>query len=107
MSGHIEGPRSRMTDQGATNAVLISTIVTLGSTTGYSLTAEKKLPANKTIVGGFFAMLGCAVLVEVDPEIGGPLAIAIALTAFSLYGLPTLNHYFSNNTGKQLTSVSR
>jgi hypothetical protein len=85
-----------MTDQGATSAVLISTIVTIGSTTGYSLTSEKKLPANKTLVGGFFAMMGCAVLAEIDPNIGGPLAIAIALTAFSLYGIPTLNHYFTN-----------
>lgn len=83
-----------MTPQGANNAVIMSTLVTLGSTTGYSLTAKQSLPANKTVVGGLFAMVGCAVLAEIDPNLGGYLAIAIALTAGTLYGVPTLEHYF-------------
>jgi hypothetical protein len=93
-----------MTDQGAANAVVISTMVTLGSTVGAALSNTQKLPAHKTIVGGFLAMTGCAVLAEIEPNIGGPLAIAIALTAFSLYGIPTLNHYFGNT---RVTSVTR
>jgi len=83
-----------VTSQGANNAVLLGTMVTLGSTTGYSLVAKTSLPATKTVVGGLFAMMGCAVLAEVNPDLGGYLAIAVSLTAFILYGLPTLEHYW-------------
>jgi len=83
-----------MTPQSANTAVLLSTAVTLGSTTGYSLTVKKGLPTNHVVVGGLLAMTGCAILVELDANLGGYLAIAIATTAFMLYGLQTVEHYF-------------
>jgi hypothetical protein len=78
-----------MTERGANNAVVVGSIVTLGSTTASSLTKGNGIHG-KTVVGGFFAMAGCAVLTEINPDLGGYLAILIAGGTFVYYGLPLL-----------------
>lgn len=80
-----------MTPKGANNAVVISSVVTLGSTTGASLTKGNGIHG-KTVVGGFLAMAGCAILTELNPDLGGYLAILIAGGAFVHYGLPLLEN---------------
>lgn len=70
--------------------VLTCTFVTLGSTVGGDLRSGKSLDPKK-IVGGFLAMTLCAVVAEVDGELGAGLAIAIAGTAFVKYGIPALS----------------
>lgn len=87
-----------MTPQGANNAVIVSSVVTLGSTTGASLTSGNGIHG-KTVVGGFFAMAGCAVLTELDPNLGGYLAILIAVGAFIYYGLPLMENLGFKKSG--------
>lgn len=75
----------------AENVVLTSTFVTLGSTVGGHLAETSNFPSSRVIVGGFFAMLLCAIVAEVNGELGGALSVAIAGTAFVMYGLPAIN----------------
>lgn len=78
----------------AQQLVVVATFVTLGSTSAAALRGTQKLPDTKIIVGGFFAMMGCSLITELDVKIGLGLATLIAGTAFVTYGLPTLNGYF-------------
>jgi hypothetical protein len=70
--------------------VLTATLITLASTTGSDLRTGEKSLNPKHIVGGFLAMALCAVIAEVDGELGAGLAIAIAGTAFVQFGLPAI-----------------
>lgn len=88
-----------MTPKGANNAVIISSMVTLGSTTASSLTKGNGIHG-KTVVGGFFAMAGCAVLTELNPDLGGYLAILVAGGVFVHYGLPLLENIFPGKKQK-------
>lgn len=82
-----------MTEERAQEIIILSTFVTLASTSGAELKGIKKaknLHPSRTIIGGFFAMLGCSVLAEVAPDAGAYLAILVAGAAFFAFGLPTI-----------------
>ena len=82
-----------MNESRAQELVILSTFVTLASTSGAELKGIRKaknLHPSRTVIGGFFAMLGCSVLAEAAPEAGAYLSILVAGTAFFAYGLPTI-----------------
>lgn len=86
-----------MTEQRAQEIIVLATLVTLASTSGAELkgiSKAKNLHPSKTLVGGFFAMLGCSILAEVAPEAGAYLAVLVSGTAFFAYGLPTIESYY-------------
>ncbi|MGA2655834.1 MAG: hypothetical protein ABSF18_07680 [Gammaproteobacteria bacterium] len=74
--------------------VLTSTGVLLGSTVGGHLAQYGTWPSEQVIVGGFFAMLGCSILAEVNGELGEALAILIAGSALVIYGIPAINNKY-------------
>lgn len=87
-----------MTETRAQQLVILATFITIGSTSLAELKSipqAKNLHPHRTIVGGFFAMLGCSILAEAAPETGAYLALIVAGTAFVTYGLPTTESYFS------------
>lgn len=72
---------------------MLATFITIGSTSGAELRGIKKaanLHPSRTIVGGFFAMLGCSILAEFAPSAGAYLAILVSGVAFFTYGLPAI-----------------
>lgn len=83
----------------AQQIVLLSTFVTLSSTSAAELKGVKKaqhLHPARTVIGGFFAMLGCSIVAEFAPSVGAYLAVLVAGVAFFEWGLPTLesSHWF-------------
>lgn len=94
-----------MNQSSAESAVVVAAMVTLASTSFASLsTGEFKsggfansLPSGRTVAGTFLAFAVLGMITEVAPEIGVGLSVAVAGTAFTLYGLPTILHYFGNS----------
>lgn len=85
-----------MTQSGAESAVIVASIVTLGST-AFSSIAEGNLPSGRTVAGTFLAFAILGGITEVAPEIGAGLSVAVAGTAFTIYGLPTILKYFGGS----------
>lgn len=80
--------------------VLTSAMVTLGSTVGASMLPSKyggkgELPTPRLLFGTAIAFTGLSILADFRPELGGPLAFAVAVTAATYYGFPLLERYFS------------
>ena len=93
-----------MTEQRAQQLIVMMLFITVGSTSLAELKGipqASKLHPHRTIVGGFFAMLGCSVLAEVNPDFGAYLAMLVAGTTFFKYGLPTIESYFGEEKGKK------
>jgi hypothetical protein len=93
-----------VTEQRAQEIIIICTFITLASTSGAELKGIKKaakLHPQRTIVGGFFAMLLCSLLAEVAPEAGAYLAILVSGVAFFGYGLPTIESYYETSKVKK------
>jgi len=90
-----------MSEARAQEIIVIATLITLASTSGAELQGIKKaknLKPGRTIVGGFFAMLGCSILAEVAPEAGAYLAVLVAGGAFFRYGLPALEEIMASSS---------
>jgi len=86
-----------MTEQRAQQIIVTATFVTIASTSLAELKAIPKaagLKPSHTIVGAFFAMLGCSIIAELDPRTGAYLAIMVAGGVAINYGLPTLESYY-------------
>lgn len=86
-----------MNEQRAQEIIVLTTFITLASTSGAELKGiekAKNLHPSRTIVGGFFAMLGCSILAEAAPEAGAYLAVLVSGTAFFAYGLPAIESGF-------------
>jgi hypothetical protein len=82
-----------MTKDGANMAVGTAALVTLASTSFMAL-SDGNMPSGRTVAGSFLAFAGLAGIAELAPEVGVGLSVAVAGTAFTLYGLPTLLKYF-------------
>jgi hypothetical protein len=95
-----------MTTDQAQRFIVLATFVTLGSTVSNVLKKPKgqkeELHAHRVIAGGFFAMMGCAILAEFDTDVGVGLATLVAGGAFFKYGLPVLNEGFGQEKGKRI-----
>lgn len=95
-----------MTEPQAQQAIVLMTLVTIGSSTSAYLLGTKTKPAvnektvRKTVVGGFAAMLLCSMLAEADPLAGVSLALLVGGGVFIKYGLPTLTAYYSEGKKK-------
>lgn len=86
-----------MTEPRAQQIIVLCTLITIGSTSGAELkgiSKAKNLHPSRTLVGGFFAMLGCSILAEFAPSAGAYLAILVSGGAFFTYGLPTIESYY-------------
>jgi hypothetical protein len=82
-----------MNEARAQQIIVLCTLVTLGSTSAAELKGIPKavnLHPSRTLIGGFFAMLGCSILAEFAPSAGAYLAVLVSGTAFFAYGLPTI-----------------
>lgn len=92
-----------MDDSKAQQYIVIATFITLASTiAGSQIHPKGSKPIRNirhTVVGGFFAMLGCSIIAEVDPLAGVGLAVLVSGGAFLAYGLPSLETYY--NQGKK------
>jgi hypothetical protein len=91
-------------------AILSSALVTLGSTVSASVLPTKyggkgDLPAPRLLIGTGLTFFGLSLLGDAAPSIAGPLALAIAMTAFTYYGLPVLDNYFVQ--GKNVNPVGQ
>jgi len=90
-----------ITDNWNTEAVILtSAIVTTGSTFGASVLPESVggqggLPHPRLIFGTAFTFIGLSILGQFAPEVAGPLALAIAVTAMTYYGMPLLDNAFN------------
>lgn len=82
----------------SSKVLLASGIVTSMSTFGYSVMPEKyggagKFPPAPLVFGTALAFTGLSLLDGFQPALAGPLSAAIAVTAFTYYGLPILSNY--------------
>jgi hypothetical protein len=87
-----------MTEQRAQQIIITATFVTIASTSLAELKGipkAKNLHPSHTIVGAFFAMLGCSIIAEVDARTGAYLAILVAGGVAVNYGLPTIESYYA------------
>ena len=88
--------------------VLSSAIVTIGSTTAASVLPESmggrgELPKPRMLIGGVIAFAGLSMLSDAAPGVAGPLAIAMAFTAMTYYGVPMLEAWFTENPKERNT----
>ena len=94
-----------MTNEQAQKLIVLATFVTVGSTTANVLRQPKKqkkpLKEHRVLIGGFFAMVGCSLLAEVDPTLGVGIAVLVTGGAFFNYGLPVLEESFKEEKKKE------
>src|SRR5882672_8771070 len=98
-----------MNEPRAQQIIVLCTFITIGSTSGAELKGIKKaanLHPSRTIVGGFFAMLGCSILAEFAPSAGAYLAILVSGTAFFTYGLPAIESKIESPKEKKLNEAA-
>jgi hypothetical protein len=94
-------------EQRAQQIIVTAAFVTIASTSLAELKGIKqasKLKPARTIVGGFFAMVGCSIIAEVDPKTGAYIAIMVAAGTAIHFGLPTIESYYETKPtvkGKQ------
>lgn len=80
--------------------VLTSAFITLGSTVAFSATPTKlggkgELPSPRMLIGTGVTYFALSIMADTVPGIAGPLAVTIAVTALTLYGLPILDNYMN------------
>jgi hypothetical protein len=85
----------------ADKVVLTSALVTLGSTVTASAAPEKlggkgELPHPRLLIGGGLTFFGLSILADFAPAIAKPMAVAIAVTALTYYGMPVVNKVFTD-----------
>jgi hypothetical protein len=86
-------------------AILSSALVTLTSTTAASFMPTKyggkgSIPEPRLLVATGLTFFGLSMLNDAVPAVAGPLALGIAFTAFTYYGLPMLDNYFVQGKAK-------
>lgn len=79
-------------------AVLYSTMITLGSTVGASVLPKDyggrgELPAFRLLFGSALTFAGLGIMADIAPGVAVPLAVVIAVTAFTYYGIPILDNF--------------
>jgi len=84
----------------ADRIVLTSAIITIGSTTAVSLLPKDvggkgELPSPKLLFGSALTFMGLSFAADFAPQIAGPLAASIAITALTYYGIPILDNWFN------------
>lgn len=89
--------------------VLLSMVVTLGSTTGASFMPEKycgrgELPSPRLLFGTALTYAGLSMLADFAPQIASGLAAGIALTSLTYYGLPVLEGTFTDKECKPVNN---
>lgn len=85
--------------------ILNSALVTIASTVGFSFAPESiggngEFPHPKLLIGTGLAFMGLSIIGDFAPGVAGPLSVAVALTAFTYYGLPVLDKVFGTETEK-------
>lgn len=80
--------------------ILSSMMVTLSSTMAANVLPEQyggkaQLPAPRLLIGTGITYFGLSILGDVAPEMAGPLALAIAVTALTYYGIPLMDNWFT------------
>lgn len=81
-------------------AVLISAVLTLGSTVGATAAPEKwggkgELPSPRLLIGTGLTFMGLSILADLAPSVAAPMSAAVALTAMMYYGIPVLDKAFN------------
>jgi uncharacterized membrane protein len=82
--------------------ILTSAIVTLSSTTAAavlprSIGGRQEVPEARLLFGTALSFVGLSFLGEFVPQVAGPLALTIALTALTYYGVPLADNVFNNH----------
>lgn len=85
----------------ADKTVMTCAFLTLGSTTAsHVLPAEKggkgELPPARLLIGTSLTFIGLSMLADFAPKLAGPLAILVATSALTFYGIPLTDNYFNN-----------
>jgi hypothetical protein len=80
------------------NTILNSALVTVGSTVAAEmlppdLGGKGELPAPRLLFGTLLTFTGLSLLADMAPGVANPLAVCIAVTALTYYGLPLLENY--------------
>lgn len=80
--------------------ILSSMMVTLSSTMAANVLPDKyggkgQLPSPRLLIGTGLTYFGLSILGDVAPEVAGPLAAAIAVTALTYYGIPLMDNWFT------------
>jgi hypothetical protein len=86
-----------MKTQTAQRVVIISAIITLGVGWFNSAKKGKPLPSWRFIIGGGMAFVILGIVADFEPEIAGPLALAVVTTALLTEGNGILEYA---NTGE-------
>lgn len=78
--------------------ILNSMLVTVASTVAASAAPADKggqgsLPSPRLLIGTGLTYFGLGILADAAPGVAGPLAVAIAVTAVTYYGVPVLDAY--------------
>lgn len=86
--------------------ILNSALVTIASTVGFSFAPKSyggngEFPAPKLLIGTGLAFMGLSILGDAAPGVAGPLSVAVAVTAFTYYGLPVLDKAFGADSNKK------
>jgi hypothetical protein len=87
-----------MEEAKAQQIIIIAAFITIASTSLAELKGvpqAKTLKPHRTIVGGFFAFVGCSIIAEFDPKTGMLLALMVSGGTFVKYGLPTIESYYA------------
>ena len=87
-----------MEEAKAQQIIIIAAFITIASTSLAELKGvpqAKTLKPHRTIVGGFFAFVGCSIIAEFDPKTGMLLALMVGGGTFVKYGLPTIESYYT------------
>lgn len=87
----------------ADKVVLSCALITLGSTAAASLLPESsggkgQLPTARLLIGTSLSFIGLSMLADFAPRLASPLAVLVATTAATYYGIPVADNYFNNAT---------
>jgi hypothetical protein len=85
--------------------ILNSMLVTVGSTVSFSLAPTSmggsgQFPPPRLLIGTGLAYMGLGILGDIAPGVARPLAIVMAVTALTYYGLPLMDNVFTNKGAK-------
>jgi hypothetical protein len=85
----------------ADKVILNSMLVTVASTVSASLAPSSlggkgEFPHPRLLIGTGIAYIGLGILGDIAPGIASPLAVAMAVTALTYYGLPILDKMFTD-----------
>lgn len=91
-------------------AILSAALITITSTVSASVLPSKyggkgELPHPRLLVGTGLTFFGLSILGDLAPGVAAPVALAIAVTAMTYYGLPVLDNYFV--AGKNVYPVGK